>query len=223
MDYEARGGERLNGIFLGKALRKHYIAFVLTLLVCIGSAVLVNQLVEPAYQAEASLVANIGPTANSGTYNEFLASQMLTKTYEKAIQSRYIADEVVRKLNLEQSAYELLKTINVRTDPGTLVIMLYAKSDDPKRAVEVANAFADSFITNSKKIVQNANVTLLDRASLQQASIPVSPKKTFNLALSVLIGLFAGLSMAVALEKREQSRRKARLHNIGVELSGMSA
>ncbi|GGA33476.1 YveK family protein [Paenibacillus physcomitrellae] len=213
----------MNGIFLGKALSRHYVAFVVTIVICVGCTFLLNQLIKPSYQAEASLVANIGSTTDSGTYNEFLASQMLTKTYEKGIQSRYIADKVISKLGLKQSAYELLKTISVRTDPGTLVIMLYAKADDPKQAVAVANAFADSFIADSKQIVQNANVTLLDEADLQQASIPVSPKKIFNLAVSVLIGLFAGLSIAVWLEKRHVSRKKERLRKIGVELPELSA
>ncbi|WP_223068706.1 YveK family protein [Paenibacillus caui] len=213
----------MNGIYLWKAVKKHYMACAAALLVCIVSAILVNLFVRPSYQASASLVANIGSTANSGTYNEFLASQMLTKTYEKAIQSRYIANEVVKKLNMNESAYDLLKTIKVRTDPGTLVIMLYADASDPRKAVAIANAFAESFITDSKQIVQNANVTLLDKADLQQASIPVSPKKTFNLALSVLIGLFAALSMAIGLEKRRMVRKKERLQKIGLELSELSA
>lgn len=192
-----------------RTARKHWVAFLVTLLACVGSVFLINELVRPQYQASASLVATIS-SAESGTYNEFLASQMLTKTYEDAIQSRFIANEAKNKLHTRESAYDLLKRIEVRTDPGTLVVVLYAKHDNPEDAVAIANAFAESFISKAKEIVQSANVTVLDYANLEDASIPVSPKKLFNLAISGFIGTFAALGVALLLEKRDANRRRRR-------------
>lgn len=170
---------------------------------------MVNNMVQPKYQATASLVATIS-SAESGTYNEFLASQMLTKTYEDAIQSRFIALEAMNKLETSETAYELLKRVEVRTDPGTLVILLSATHDNPQDAMEIANAFAESFIEKSKTIVQSANVIILDYANMEDAEIPVSPKKLFNLAIGGFIGIFAGLSISFFLEKRRSSRKEYR-------------
>ncbi|WP_194434138.1 YveK family protein [Paenibacillus segetis] len=173
-------------------------------------------MVKPQYLATASLVATIASN-ESGTYNEFLASQMLTKTYEDAIQSRFIAIEAQKKLETSETVFELLKRVTVRTDPGTLVILLSATHDNPKDAVAIANAFAESFIEKSRKIVQSANVIVLDYANMEDASIPVSPKKLFNLAIGSFIGLFAGLSVALFLEKRRslhKSSRKDKTDNI---------
>lgn len=209
----------MNMMFLVKSVQRHYLATILTIVICVGGAYLINMLVQPQYQAAASLMANISSTAESGTYNEFLASQMLTKTYEDAIQSRYVANEVKKKLGLSETSVELLRKIKVRTDPGTLVINLYAADSDPKNAVAIANAFADSFITKSKGIVSSAKVTVLDYADMEQASVPVSPKKMFNLALGVLIGLFAAMSISLFLEKRRLLRRKNRISPSGIEKS----
>lgn len=192
-----------------RTAKKHGIAVLITLALCVGGVFLANELVRPQYEAAASLVATIS-SSESGTYNEFLASQMLTKTYEDAIQSRFVANEAKAKLQTSESAYGLLKRIKVRTDPGTLVLVLYARHDNPEDAVAIANAFAESFISKSTEIVQSANVTVLDYANLEDASIPVSPKKLFNLAIGIFIGVFASLSVAMLLEKRDASRRKRR-------------
>ncbi|GJM69109.1 hypothetical protein HMSSN036_13250 [Paenibacillus macerans] len=104
--------------FLGRAVKRHCIAFAAVIAVCIGAAALANELISPAYRADVSLVANIVSKPDSSTYNEFLASQMLTKTYEDTIQSRYIASEVKNKISAPQSATELLKKVRVRTGSG---------------------------------------------------------------------------------------------------------
>ncbi|MNE19798.1 Capsular polysaccharide type 8 biosynthesis protein cap8A [compost metagenome] len=174
-------------------------------------------IVQPQYQASASLVATITST-ESGTYNELLASQMLTRTYEDAIKSRYIANEVKEKLNLSESIYDLLQRIDVRTDPGTLVIMLYATHDNPEDAVRISNAFADAFIAKSTEIVQSANVIVLDYADMEDASIPVSPRKMLNLAIGGFIGIFVALGISMLLERRRITRkgkyRKAEIEGI---------
>ncbi|AZS17746.1 hypothetical protein EI981_27150 [Paenibacillus lutimineralis] len=197
--------------YLFKSVRKHMIAFLITLLICVGGVFLLNAIVKPQYQATASLVATLA-SAESGTYNDFLASQALTKTYEDAIQSRYIANEAKKKLNTKETAYELLERVKVRTDPGTLVIILYAKHDHPQEAVDIANSFADAFIEKSTDIVPNANVIVLDYANMEDASIPVSPRKMLNLAIGTFIGFFAGLVIVLYLERKRGSRRRPLRH-----------
>ncbi|WP_059042194.1 YveK family protein [Paenibacillus rubinfantis] len=197
------------------AVRRHILAFSIVLATCVGLAVLLNEVVTPSYRANVSLVANIASNPGSSTYNEFLASQMLTKTYEDTIQSRYIATEVKRKVPTPDTVIQMLKKVKVRTDPGTLVIMLSYTGDEPKQAVQIANAFADTFIAKSKEIVDGANVSILDYASLEETQKPVSPRKALNLALAAFVGLFAGLSLALirdARHLRNKKNRQARRH-----------
>ncbi|CAM4431180.1 GNVR domain-containing protein [Paenibacillus phoenicis] len=195
------------------AVRRHLLAFSLVIAACVGLAVLLNEVVTPSYRANVSLVANIASNPESSTYNEFLASQMLTKTYEDTIQSRYIASEVKKQVSTPDTVIQLLKKIKVRTDPGTLVIMLSYTGDDPKQTVAIANAFAETFIAKSKEIVAAANVSILDYASLEETKKPVSPRKALNIALAGFVGLFGGLSLALILDAchiRNKRNRQAR-------------
>jgi len=192
------------------AVRRHFLAFIIVLAACVGLAVLLNEVVTPSYRANVSLVANIASNPESSTYNEFLASQMLTKTYEDTIQSRYVAAEVKKKVSTPDTVIQMLKKIKVRTDPGTLVILLSYTGDEPKQAVAIANAFAETFIAKSKEIVEGANVSILDYASLEETKTPVSPRKALNLALASFVGLFAGLSLALILDARHMRNKKSR-------------
>lgn len=194
--------------FVMKSIRHYIGAFILTIIVCLILGLVANMVIPPKYKATASLLANLGSSQESSTYTEFLASEMLTKTYEEAIRSRSVAHEVKSRITSPYSAFELLNKIEVRTDPGTLVIKLYAIDKDPKAAVVIANAFVDSFISKSKLIVQNANVSVLDYADLEAASVPDSPKKLLNLALAFFIGIFSALSICLVLELRWEARRK---------------
>lgn len=222
LDYgERRGEESLDMSQLFTAVRRHYIIGLLTLAVCVGAGFLVNMIVQPQYKATVSLVANLSGDTESGTYNELLASQMLTKTYEDAIQSRYIAGEVKRKLGLKESEFQLLGKIQARTDPGTLVVMLYATDQNPQQALKIANAFADAFISKSKEIVQGANVRVLDYANQEETSVPVSPKKKLNLALSLFIGIAASVSVSLLLEQRRAYRKRKRLEHSGMLDTGL--
>lgn len=197
--------------FLWRSVRGHPLAFWLVVTGCIGLAVLINEVMPPSYRANVSLVANITSNPESSTYNEFLASQMLTKTYEDAIQSRSIAMQVRSQVGTSDTVMQLLEKIKVRTDPGTLVIMLSYTGHDAKEAVTIANAFAETFISKSREIVTSANVSILDRASLEETSIPVSPRKALNIAFAAFTGLFAALSVALGLERRK-GRKKLRRH-----------
>lgn len=198
-------------VYLWKSIRNHFIVFGLVIALCIGAAFLANEMLKPTYRANVSLVANIASKPESSTYNEFLASQMLTKTYEDTMQSRYIASEVKKKIAVPESSTELLQKIKVRTDPGTLVIMLSYTGEDPKQAVAIANAFAESFVSKSKEIIADANVSILDLASMEDTAVPVSPRKNLNLALAAFVGLFAALSLVLILERRG-ARKKSRRH-----------
>ncbi|MNN13271.1 hypothetical protein D3C81_1262990 [compost metagenome] len=82
--------------------------------------------------------------------------------------------------------------------------------DEPKQAVAIANAFAETFIAKSKEIVEGANVSILDYASLEETKTPVSPRKALNLALASFVGLFAGLSLALILDARHMRNKKSR-------------
>jgi capsular polysaccharide biosynthesis protein len=198
------------GVLILESIRRHFIVFPITIICFLAIGFLINTYVKPEYQAKSTLIANfdISAATISNKYNEILANQMLTKTYEEAIQSLFIANIVKGKLSSSLSPTGLLKKIQVKTDPGALILTIYANENDPNAAVATANAFAESFVSNSTSILNHANVNVLDLATYESSSVPVSPKKTFNLAVCLFIGLFCGGSISLLLDKKTKKLKK---------------
>ncbi|WP_337100769.1 YveK family protein [Paenibacillus sp. YIM B09110] len=202
--------------FLKEASKRYFIVILLVIALSVGGAFALNAFVKPTYEASVSVVASIASSGDAGIYNEFLASQLLTGTYKDALKSYYIANKVKEKLDSNLTATELLNKLVVETNVDTLVIKIKIKDDHVKDAVAIANAYGETFLSESKSIIQYANITLLDLASIEQASDPVSPKKAFNLAISLFIGVFVGLSVALMLEGKRQERKRKRAENSSV-------
>ncbi|MGG1514128.1 GNVR domain-containing protein [Paenibacillus oryzisoli] len=202
------------------AIRRHFIVFPIILICFVAAGFSLNTVLQPEYQAKSTLIANFDRSDNlSNKYNELLANQMLTTTYQEAIQSLFIANIVKSKLSSNLTPSELLKKVQVKTDPGALILSIYANANDANQAVAIANAFAESFVSNSTLILNQANVNVLDLAVYENSSTPVKPKKMFNLAVSFFIGFFAAASFSLFLEKKrlKKVKKKDRLPNFRLE------
>ena len=83
------------------------------------------------------------------------------------------------------STAELKKAISVSTQQNSQVFSLEVKTDDPQESAVVANAVANVFKSQIKKIMSINNVTIVSRASTpDEPSFP--NKKLFALAGAVL-------------------------------------
>ncbi|MFF2484021.1 YveK family protein [Paenibacillus sp. NPDC058071] len=194
---------------LKQAVSRFYMIILITIALCVGGAFILNAAVKPVYEATSSVVVSISSTGDAGIYNEFLASQLLAGTYKDILSSHYLAEKAKEKLGTSLTAAKLQKKLTVETNADTLVIKLKVRDSNVKDAVAIANAFSETFLSEAKSIIQYTNLSILDLANIEQASDPVSPKKAFNLAVSLFIGVFAGLSAALGLEfRREQRKRK---------------
>jgi capsular polysaccharide biosynthesis protein len=198
------------GAQLLNTIRRHFIVFPIIVLCFLAAGYFINTVLKPEYQAKATLIANFDKSSEniSNKYNELLANQMLTKTYEEVIQSLLIANIVKLKLSSPLTPSELLKKVQVKTDPGALILSIYVNENDANQAVAIANAFAESFISNSTSILNQANVSILDLAVYDNSSTPVKPKKLFNLAVCLFAGLFSASSLSLLLDKARLKKVK---------------
>ncbi|MDR6553885.1 GNVR domain-containing protein [Paenibacillus qinlingensis] len=203
------------------AIRRHFVVFPMILICFVAAGFGINMLLQPEYQAKSTLIANFGKASDnvSNKYNELLANQMLTTTYQEAIQSLFIANIVKLKLSSSLTPSELLRKIQVKTDPGALILSIYANANDANQAVAIANAFAESFVSNSTLILNQANVNVLDLAVYENSSSPVKPKKMFNLAVCTFVGFFAATSFSLLLDKKrlKKVKKKERIPNFRLE------
>lgn len=156
--------------------------------------------VKPKYQASVTLLVQPKGAENYIRYEDVITTERLVSTYSQVIRSRRTARDVIKRLDLDMSETDLLRKVTAANLRDSLVTMISVADTDPDRAVEIADAFASSFVTNLPDLMYVENVTVLDDAVLDNKGKPVSPKVWFFVGVSFLLGLTAGTGTATLLE-----------------------
>jgi len=154
-------------------LRRRWLTVLLSVLIVLGVAIAAAFLLEPEYRASARL--RVEPSQNmlvgQTTGGSNLPDQSIVETEASIMQSRDVAVEVVRQLNLasdpefadeaeappaaaddariEAVADEVSEHLVVAREESTYVVDLAFTSADPAKAARIANAFAEAYIAQS--------------------------------------------------------------------------
>jgi capsular polysaccharide biosynthesis protein len=191
---------------------------LLVVLVFLGSTLGVTFWQTPMYEASARLLVGVveerkkpGPPQEY----ELLAQnveglqQMVPEVIE-AIPTRPVAEEVIQRLGLRMESAELLENLRVEEDPGTMFISLSYKDTDPERAQRIANTVAEVASEKIRPEVRfgpfeypfesHLGIHVWERASVP--TTPVSPDPLRNGLLALVLGLAAGIGLALLMERR---------------------
>jgi len=180
------------------------------------------------YQAEVEVFVSLRDTASgtsSNAYQGNLFSQERVKSYAKIANSPAVTAAVVRQLDLDLTPGQLAEQINATAPADTVLVDITVKDPSAERARDVANSVAAQFAKVVRDLERPAadqrspvSVTVVRPADLP--SSPVSPRRTINLALGLLLGLAVGVGIAVLRETLDSS-----VKNSGdlQELTGSSA
>jgi capsular polysaccharide biosynthesis protein len=132
-----------------------------------------------------------GQWTNSGGSGEQIQTlefrELPIQTIAPAIESRPIAEEAIRRLELEMTPEELLDYLTVEQIEDTQFIRLTYEDTDPMRAQQIANTVGE---VSSEFISQRSNefmATVWERAAVPEN--PVSPHPLRNGLLTLVIGL----------------------------------
>lgn len=185
-------------------IKKHFLLItIITLFATLISAVVSYFVIKPTYKANISVLINKQDTtstnANTSTqYNDLLLYKASVKTYTVLATSRTVAEDVIKKLNLDISVNSLIPMISATSSADTEFITLTVKSEDPKLAVNVANQLAKSLKDVSKTVKNQDLVNLVDEAVFPTS--PDSPKPPLNMAIAFFLGLMISTGLVFLLE-----------------------
>lgn len=172
----------------------------ITLFAALTSAIVSYFIIKPVYKTNISVL--IGKQDNSSASASQLSDltlyQKSVKTYTVLATSRTVAEDIIKKLNLNISTGSLISMISASSNADTEFITLTVTSKDPKLAVDVANQLAKSLKDVSKTIKNQDLVQLVDDAVLPTS--PASPKPLLNIGIAALLGLMASIGIIVILE-----------------------
>lgn len=193
-----------------RILRAHWMG-VLVLALIGGAAAGVWSLTQPkVYAANASGFVTTGkqtdPTMQN--LNDVLAKSRV-KSYVALATDRSVAENVIKKLGLDESPEALINNIQVEQPADTVLLSITARASSPEGAQRLADTWVDALgdrvaeVEGTGKNSQGMQIESSAQAALPTK--PVSPKTNFNILIGALLGGLLGLAYAVVranLDKR---------------------
>lgn len=203
--------------------RRWAVAVLVPILAAVLSAVLSMYLLQPKYEADATLLVTQNLSGQQTYYDTIMANQALVNTYSDIIQSKSIELSVIHQLHLPYSIKQFSRMVTTTSPNQSLVIEIHVIDPSQTEAVNIANALTTTFQIKAQSYMNIQNVQIIDPASVVPAAHPVQPNKTMNVAVAFLLGLVVGLGLAFGLEYLDtRIRTEEAAHRIlGVPVLGL--
>ncbi|PWW31264.1 capsular polysaccharide biosynthesis protein [Cytobacillus oceanisediminis] len=188
-------------------LRKRILLILsLTFVAVLTSGIISFYFLTPIYQTSTQLLVNQAkndqPVYNPG---EIQTNLQLINTYNVIIKSPAILDLVIDKLDLDMTTDQLNSKITVGSQKDSQVVAITVEHPDPKLAADIANTTASVFHREIKEIMNIDNVTILAKAEVKDNMSPIKPQPVLNIAIALVVGLMAGVGLALLLEYFDNS------------------
>jgi Mrp family chromosome partitioning ATPase/capsular polysaccharide biosynthesis protein len=197
-----------------KTLRKSWWVIALFTLLGLGVAQVVVALSPTLYSSTDTLyVSSTTKPGDSGTsaYEGNLLSQDRVKSYKELLASGMIAGYVADRVGGGTTAGELQANTEVANQPETTLLTVTVSDPSPERAAQIANAYGDVFGDSVRTLEKpqdpaaQAPVTVRTAFPATPYPVPISPRPGVALPVGLLLGLVAGIGVAM-LRRRLDDR-----------------
>jgi capsular polysaccharide biosynthesis protein len=183
-----------------RVLWKRLWIIISVMVVLTGAAVGFSLLQTPIYQA--SIMILVGQGSGVAENPERVgALEQVTKTMTEGVESRPVAEAVIRELGLEIGQGDFLNNLTAQQIPDTQFIQVNYTDTSPERASQVANTTGEVFSDAVAEVTPENQVltaTVWERAVVP--SEPVSPQPVRNALVALVLGLILGTALAFLLE-----------------------
>ncbi|MFE4727225.1 polysaccharide biosynthesis tyrosine autokinase [Microbacterium sp. NPDC056736] len=192
---------------------KDYVALLrrswLVILACttIGASVGVAAafLAPTLYQATTQQYVSVRNSGDAGdlAQSTSYARQAVT-SYVRVIPTAIVLDPVIRDLGLDITSEQLADRIAASAPPDTQLITVTVTDENPSQAAQLANAIAERFAEAVATQLEaptgaeaESKVSVETLAAAKVPTEPSSPNLRLDFSLGLLIGLGAGIGLAV--------------------------
>ncbi len=177
--------------FLNKGVQFFAIvAFVVTL-GCLYSVFIQT----PEYTSKTSIILTgfSNNEASSITQSDLTVNSKLVSTYQEIVKSRRVLNQVIENLRLDYDTTELAKMISVKALNDTEIIEISVANEEAKKAYLIANEVAEVFASEAKELYNLSNVSILDKAEIEDMP------SNFNITKQVILYVGVGVVLAFLL------------------------
>ncbi|AXH51529.1 YveK family protein [Clostridium perfringens] len=186
------------------ALKKRWkLIILITIAATLVSAILSFFVIKPQYEAKAKLFIGKQETQENNAYNnsDVMMYQQLMKTYAELVKTSDLVTKAVKSANLDYNQDEIkgiLNNLTATPSADTQILDLSFKGGNPKEVLKVTEAITNEFISESKELIPNGNVQVIQKPQLPEH--PVSPNKKLNILIAFVLGLMVGIGVVLLME-----------------------
>ncbi|MDV8001444.1 polysaccharide biosynthesis tyrosine autokinase [Rhodococcus sp. IEGM 1408] len=178
----------------------------------------ISLLTTPTYQAKIQFYVTVagGENAAAAAYQGSLGAQQRVQSYAALVKSTDIAQEVIDASGTNLSPREVAGKTAATADARTVLLNVAVSDSDPQRALKVAEGFGEILPEAIKRLETPdgggpalAKLTVVNPPALPTS--PVAPKSERNVAIGLVLGLLAGVGVALlinTLDRRVKSKEQ---------------
>lgn len=212
-----------------RLLARRWPVFVITTVLVGGLLGGASFLIPPVYTAEAQVMFS-ARVASDATLDERRVGAMYVdervRGYAAMVSTEEVLRPVIRDLSLETTVPELADVLTAEIPSGTTVLTIKVVDESPARAASIANAIVGA-LPAAVAVVEGAatpEASPVVAATIQKAERPAnrtSPNLRLNLAVAAILGLIAGVFVAVLADNFDSRvRRGANVTALGIPYLG---
>ncbi|RKN40682.1 polysaccharide biosynthesis tyrosine autokinase [Micromonospora endolithica] len=185
-----------------RLVRRHWWIVLLTVMVALGVTTLVTVRAQPRYVASVTFFVTTPSQGVSDAYQGGMFLQQRVKSYAQLLTSDRLAQSVVAENPVGLTAEQVQRSVATTTETGTVLLRATVTDTDQNRALRVTETLSAKFVELVGKVETkpdgNAGPIRIEVVSGPRvSSAPVSPQPVRNFALGGLLGVLAGIGLAI--------------------------
>lgn len=120
----------------------------------------------PTYKSTTKIYILNKSESQSVTYSDVQMGTQLTKDYAELISSRYVLEEVIQILSLEEDYDELRGMVSVDTPADTRIVSITVENTDPVQAMNIANCIREAASNHIQNVMDIEAVNVVETANM---------------------------------------------------------
>ena len=192
--------ENINIQEIFNSLKKRYkLIIAITLGFTVISILVSFFVIKPKYEANVKLF--IGKQESKKTdydSNDVQMYQKLLTTYAEVIKTDDIIEDSMKKANIDESLNTVSGNLKVTPRADTQILEVSFIDTNKDEAASFLNALTGNFIKESKKLIPNGNIQIIQKVKVPDKA--VSPNKKLNIIIAFVLGLMVSIGIALLLE-----------------------
>ncbi len=122
--------------------------------------------VTPTFESTTKIYILNKTESTTVTYSDMQMGTQLTKDYAELINSRYVLEEVIQRLSLEEEYEDFLEMVAVVTPADTRIVEITVTDTDPVRAMDIANCIREVASEHIQTVMDIEAVNVVETANM---------------------------------------------------------